>query len=324
MSDRIKKILLYGIAAPMFFLFSVVVGAYWTFPYDHLRDFIVQEAERDGSIQLEIGSLEPSWITGVELEDVAVSTVPEGDAEPQRMQIPHAEARVSLLSLMGGSTAVSYGLELPGNGTIEGEYEASEEATHVVANLDNVRLAAIGPLSSTIGLPVYGTADGEIDMTIGAEAVNTEGTAELTIEDLAFADGETPLEIDGLGAGGGLTLERLELGTLTFRLETERGNGQIETLHAAGEHAELWGTGSLRLAQPFERSSIDMLFRIAFADAYKNSSPRMQGLFALLEVNPQVRPARTPDGAFQWRITGSMGGRIRMVPNGRAPMPEAE
>lgn len=323
MSDRAKKILLYAVAAPLFFLFSLVAGAYWTFPYDHVRDFIVQEVERGGTTQLEIGSLEPSWITGVELEDVVVSTIPEGDAEPQRMEIPHAEARVSILSLLGGSTALTYSAELPGNGTIEGEYEASEEATHVVASIDNVRLAAIGPLSSSIGLPVYGTADGEIDMTIGVEAVNTEGTVELTVEDLALADGETPLVIENLGSQG-LTLERMELGTLTFRLEAERGNGQIETLHAAGEHAELWGTGSLRLAQPFERSSLDILFRIAFADAYKNSSPRLQGLFALLEVNPQVRPARTPTGAFQWRITGSMGGRIRMVPSGRAPMPEAE
>jgi len=323
MSDRLKKILLYAVAAPLFFLFSLVVGAYWTFPYDHVRDFIVQEVERGGTTQLEIGSLEPSWVTGVELEDVTVSTVPEDDSEPQRMVIPHAQARVSLLSLLGGSTALTYSVELPGNGSIEGEYEATEETTHVVASLDNVRLAAIGPLSSSIGLPVYGTAEGEIDMTIGAEAVNTEGTAELTIEDLALADGETPLVIQNMGSQG-LTLERMELGTLTFRLEAERGNGQIEALHAAGEHAELWGTGSLRLAQPFERSSLDILFRIAFADAYKNSSPRMQGLFALLEVNPQVRPARTPNGAFQWRITGSMGGRIRMVPSGRAPMPEAE
>ncbi len=322
MNERVKTGLLYGVAAPAFFLFSVVAGAYWTFPYDHVRDFIVQEAERGGTMHLEIESLEPSWLTGVELENVRVSSVPEGAEDPVVMEIPRVTARVSLLALLSGTTEVSYDAELAGNGSIEGSYAQGAETTHLVAALDNVRLASIAPLATAIGIPIAGTMDGTIDLTIGTEAVNTEGTIELEIEDLAIADGETPIEIEGLGAG--LTLERMQLGTLTFRFESERGNGTIETLHAAGEHAELWGTGSLRLAQPFDRSTIDMLFRIQFADAYKTSSPRMEGLFALLEVNPQVRPARTPNGGFQWRVTGALGGRVRMLPSGRVPMPEAD
>ncbi len=321
MSNRLKSILVYGVAAPLFFLFSVVAGAYLTFPYDHLRDFIVQEAERGGTIHLEIESLEPSWVTGVELENLTLSNVPEGDEEPTTTTIPHAEARVSLLALMGGTTEVSFETQLAGNGSIVGELAQDDESMHIEATLDNVHLAGL-PIASTIGVPIAGRADGEIDLTIGAEAVNTEGTVHLTIENLAIADGQTPIEIEGLGAG--LTLERMDLGTLTFDLDTERGTGSIEELHASGEHAELWGTGSIRLARDFDRSSVDLMFRIAFLDAYKTSSPRMEGLFALLEVNPQVRPARTPNGAFQWRVTGSMGGRIRMVPSGNAPMPEAD
>ena len=45
-----------------------------------------------------------------------------------------------------------------------------------------------------------------------------------------------------------------------------------------------------------------------------------EGLFALLEMNPQVRPARTPGGALQWRIQGNFAGRVRMVPSGRVNM----
>lgn len=322
MKDRTKKILLYGVAAPLFFLFSVVFGAYLTFPYDHVRDFIVQEAERDGSTQLQIESLEPSWFTGVELEGVTISNVPEGDEDPAELVIPRAEARVSLLALMGGTTEVSFDSELDGGGSITGVYAMDEEATHIEAHIERVDLSRIGPLSTAIGLPIQGMAQGDVDLTIGAEAVNTEGTASVTIRNLSIGDGQTPLEIEGLGAG--LTLERLNLGTLVFRMDTERGTSTIEELHADGEHAELWGTGSLRLSQQLERSSMDMLFRMNFKDAYRTSSPRMEGLFALLEGNPQVRPARTPQGMFQWRVSGSFGGRIRMIPSGRAPMPEAE
>ena len=320
--ERAQKVLVYGVVAPLFFLFSVVFGAYLTFPYDHLRDFIVQEVERGGTTQLQITSISPSWFTGVELEGVTLSSVAEGGEPAPELGIPPAEARVSLISLMGGTTEVSFDTEIDGGGSIEGVFAMDEASTRLEAHLERVDLRRVGPLHHSIGLPLAGIAEGAVDLTIGAEAVSTEGTANLTIRNLALGDGQTPLEIEGLGAG--LTLERLNLGTLTFRMETERGTSTIEELHADGEHAELWGTGSLRLAQDLERSSIDMLFRMNFKEPYRTSSPRMEGLFALLEVNPAVRPARTPTGAFQWRVSGSFGGRIRMIPSGRAPMPEAD
>lgn len=323
MSDRLKKNLLWGVACPLFTIFSIVFGIYWTFPYDHLRDFIVQEAERGGGLQLEITSLEPSWLTGVHAEGVSVAMIDEDDEGPaSEVVIREADARVSLLSLMGGTTDVSFDLEMDGGGTIEGNFAESEEQTHIDAHIERVDLRRVGPLRSAIGLPLFGRLGGDIDLNIGAEAVNTEGTVNLEVQNAALADGQTPLEIPGLGTG--LTLERLNLGTLQFEMETERGNGSIETMHADGEHAELWGSGSIRLARPLSRSSIDMLFRINFEDAYKTSTPRMEGLFALLEMNPQVRPARTPGGALQWRIQGSFAGRVRMVPSGRVPMPSVD
>lgn len=323
MSDRLKNILLYGAAYPLFFLFSLVVGAYFTFPYDHVRDYIVQEAERGGTMQLEITSLEPDWFTGVELEGVRFATVPDDpSAQPAELVVPKANARISLLSLLGGTTEVSFDAEMDGGGTIEGSFAEDEEMLHVDATLASVDLRRVGPIRDAVGLPVAGRAEGTLDFTIGREAADTSGEANLTIRNLSLGDGRTPLAIEGLGPG--LTLERLNVGTLQLRMDTERGTTRVERLHADGEHAALWGTGSLRLAQPLRSSSVDMLFRIQFKDAYRTSSPRMEGLFALLEINPQVRPARTPDGGFQWRIQGSFGGRVRMVPSGRVPMPEAD
>ena len=324
MSDRLKKILFYAVACPLFFLFSLVVGAYLTFPYDHVRDFIVQEAERGGSMQLEIVSLEPDWVTGVEAQGVRVATVPDDpSAEAPELLIREAHARVGLFSLLGGDTDVDYALELDGGGTIEGNYAQTEESLHVSADIQRVDLRRVGLIRDAVGLPMTGQLQGNLDVTIGAEAANTEGSADLTIRALSVADGETALQIDGLGSSG-LTLEQMNLGTLRLRAEVERGAARIEELHADGEHAEIWGTGSVRLVQPLQLSSVDMLFRIDFKEPYRTSSPRMEGLFALLEVNPQIRPARTPNGAFQWRIQGSFGGRMRMVTSGRAPIPEAE
>lgn len=322
MNDRVKKLLLYVVAYPAFFVVSLVLGAYWTFPYDHLRDFIVQEAERSGTMHLEIASMRPSWLTGVELEGVRFAQVSrEAPSEnPAELVISQAEARISLLSLLTGTTDVTFDAMFDGGGHIEGELADSEESTHIQAQLENVDLRRIGPLRDAVGLPVAGRASGDIDLTVAREAANTNGTTQLTIRGLAVGDGHTPLVVEGLGAGG-VTLERMNLGTLQLRMNTERGVGTIQRLHADGEHAELNGTGSIRFTQPLRMSSLELLLRVKFKDAYRNSSPRMSALFGLLEMSPQARPARTPDGALQWRLQGAFGTRVRMTPSGRVPMP---
>src|SRR5690606_3087896 len=99
---------------------------------------------------------------------------------------------------------------------------------------------------------------------------NTTGSVELTINGLSVGDGETPLVIQGLGSG--LTLERMNLGTLQLRMQVERGVGTIQRLRANGEHAELWGSGTMRFVQPLRGSSMDLLVRIKFKDAYRESS----------------------------------------------------
>ncbi len=320
MPERLKKILLYALAYPAFFLLSLVLGAYWTFPYDHVRDYLVQEAERSGDTHLEIASLSPSWLTGIEVEGVRygpASSDPSSHAD--ELSIPHAEARISLLSLLGGTKDVTYDVTFDGGGHVEGELEESEESTHIVAHLENVDLRRIGPLRGAIGLPIAGRANGDVDLTVAREAANTSGTADLTIRGVSLGDGHTPLAIQALGSGG-LTLERMNLGTLQFRMRAERGVGTIQRLQADGEHAQLWGNGSIRLTQPLRMSSLNMLVRVKFKDAYRNSSPRMQGLFSLLELSPQVRPARTPDGALQWSLQGAFASHIRMVPSGRTRM----
>ncbi len=54
---------------------------------------------------------------------------------------------------------------------------------------------------------------------------------------------------------------------------------------------------------------MDLLLRVAFTERYKEKSEHTTRLFAAMELAPQVRPARTDDGALQYRVTGSFGGR---------------
>ena len=65
---QLRDYALRGWAYACFFVAAFVLSAYLTFPYDHLRDFIVAKVEQSGkgnadSVRLEIVSLRPSFLT---------------------------------------------------------------------------------------------------------------------------------------------------------------------------------------------------------------------------------------------------------------------
>jgi type II secretion system protein N len=323
-----KRILRYA-GYTAFWFFCFVIFAYWTFPYDRVKDFIIQEVERPmgpgerripSGVQLSIDELSPSFITGVDLEGVTYTQLPEEpDGEPTEVEIEEATVRVSLLSLLTGGLGVSYDLSI-GGGNIEGEFEQSDTSQHVVAQMSEVDLSKLGVIRGLIGLPVTGKLEGNVDITVAEEAEQTAGSLAVTIEDLQIGDGEAKFPVGGMSEG--LTIERIEAGNLTLELEVEEGVAELKEFSSDGPDLALAASGNIRLAQPFERSRMDLLLRVAFTDRYKEKSDLTTRLFAALELAPQVRPARTDDGALQYRVTGAFGGRGPATrPAGREPPP---
>jgi type II secretion system protein N len=326
MTTRQKVVL--GIGGALLFLFSFVLFAYWTFPYDRARDFVIQEIEspagpdgqrRASGVRVEIGSMDPSWVTGVDLTAVRISTTPEDPTDtPIEMFIDEASARISLLSLLGGTTAVSYDAKLAG-GTIEGEFADGSDSTHLAATIQGVNVRQVGVFRSLVGLPVVGTLGGTVDLTVANEAAQTQGTADLTIRGLAIGDGRAKLQIEGMRDG--FTVDRINAGNLQLRLNVQAGNARIERLAADGPHVELEGSGSIRLVRPVEMSRLDLMMRVKIKDEYRNQSDRTRALFSLMDFQPRLRAARAPDGALQYRLQGTFAGRITTSPAGRAPRP---
>jgi type II secretion system protein N len=156
-------------------------------------------------------------------------------------------------------------------------------------------------------------------MTLAQEVRDTQGEIDLTVVDLKLGDGRAKLALPGMGDG--LTIEQVQMGDLEFRVRAENGVAQVERLHAHGEDAEFDGSGSLQLLRPMRRSRLDLLVRLNFLDAYKEKSDRTRALFSLLELNPRVQPARTSDGALQYRIAGALGSNLDATAAGRSPAP---
>lgn len=319
-----------------FFVFSFVAFVYLTFPYDRVRDFVVHQVELAmPGAELEIVSLEPAWLTGIEAQGVRLRLPADPAADPPRpsgaegearrpprpsVTLPYLYARASILSYLLGTTEVVFEVEVDGGGTIEGVVSDDGAQSHVTAHLENVDLRRVGIIRHYAGFSVAGVVSGDVDLTVAEEADATDGTIVLSIADASLGDEQFQVPLPGMGSG--LQLTRIDTGTLNLRVTVEDGQGRVEQLAGDGDDVVLRGTGTVRLVRPFRQSSIDLLVRAAIQPAYLQRNPVAQGALELAGSNPLVAPYRAPDGAFQVRLQGTLGGRVTALAAGSATIPQ--
>jgi type II secretion system protein N len=183
-----------------------------------------------------------------------------------------------------------------------------------------VDLRRIGVIRHYAGFSIAGVVTGDVDLTVAEEADATDGSIVLTIADSSLGDEQFQVPLPGLGSG--LQLTRVESGTLNLRITVEDGQGRVEQLAGDGSDVVLRGTGTVRLVRPFRQSSLDLLVRAAIQPAYLQRNPAVQGALELAGSNPLVAPYRAPDGAFQVRLQGTLGGRLTALAAGSATIPQ--
>ncbi|MDH5492714.1 MAG: type II secretion system protein GspN, partial [Myxococcales bacterium] len=220
------------IGSASYFLFFFLLFAYLTFPYDRLRDWIIEQVEYSegpggtripSGYELEIVSLEPSWFTGIEAHGVRLVKAAEGPEErPLDVTFEELHARVSVLPLLIGDIALSFGGRV-GGGEVDGEFEASGEALALRAKIAHVHLRRIPILRILVGLPFSGQVDGEVDLAIEEDRSQSEGTLGLRIAELEVGDGSAKFALDGMRDG--LTIEKFAAGDLELEIALEEGIG---------------------------------------------------------------------------------------------------
>jgi type II secretion system protein N len=324
-----RKIILW-IGYVVFFVVCFLLFAYWSFPWDRVKALIVQEVERPmgprgrepSGWEIEIVDLSPSWLTGVDLTGVRLTKLPETPGEPPvSVTFEEVHARVSLLSLLSGETDVGFEAVVAG-GEMEGDFAVSEELLELDAEIRHVNLRQLAILRSYAGLPIGGVVDGEVELHIPAEMNQATGRVEAEIDGLTLGARGSKLRIPDIPLmREGLTIEPIQAGDLDLAVVIEAGNGRIERLRANGRDAALTADGTLTLARPFELSRLSTLLRITFTEGYKRKNEVTERLFLAMEAVPEVRAAKTTDGAYQFRLSGSFRGPMRFVGAGRSPPP---
>lgn len=320
---KLDRAMLGPVGYVVFFLACFFAFAYWTFPYERMRDFVAQEVGRRWRApapgvpgpQLAIGSIGPAWLFGFEVGDLHVSQAPlQPGRLPVELTIDALEVHPGVWSLVTGKPKADFEVVV-GDGTLEGSYaQRGDAGWKVEAELDHFDLGRLG-IGGTLGVPFSGSATGTIAIEAGERATEDEGDIRLKIEKLVLGDGKSKVPIPGMATG--LTVDPIDAGTLTLEIAIRQGVASIERLETDGKDVELKASGAFRPVRPLDRVRLDVTLEIGFSDAYKSRNDRTRALFDLLGTQPLVKRATTADGKIRLRVSGPPD-RLRSRPAGGA------
>jgi type II secretion system protein N len=253
-------------------------------------------------------------LTGLSFEDLRVIMPAEEDGAPP-LDIVFDELTVgtSLFSMLSDTKSYSFDAEL-GGGDIGGDVELGAETLELDVEIDDIDLEALPGLRAFTKVPITGTLNGEVALLMPSEPSESSGNIELTIEGLNVGDGESKIDIPGWG---GLTLDRADVGDLTFIATIEDGVAEIERAEAHGKDLELDALGRVGLLRPLKRSELNVMIRVKIQDAYKERSAKVATMLELASTG--LKAAQTADGAVQYMVAGPIGGRMRPRAAGRLP-----
>lgn len=348
LTPRMKKLIPW-IGYPIAYLFFFVCFAYWTFPYEKLKQKIIvgYAASQQGSPEpkrMQIGDVTWSWrFPGVVLKDVRLigpkppaapdkppaldkSPGPDKKAKPRTViNIDEAYAGLSVLPLIAGARNVIFEVEGFGGG-LSGEFETSPAATELSVQFDGVDPGQLPGLADALQLPLTGSLSGTVDVVLpeGKYAL-ADGEADLQAEELEVGDGVSKIR-------GMLALPTIRAGDLSIVATATQGRVKLERFDSEGPDLEVKAAGKLRLREPFALSSVEQIdLSFKFTDAYRDKDDVTRSLLGkpgtkqkgVIDLDPKVRRAKAPDGTYYWKASGRFA-TLNFAPSKPAPTPRAK
>lgn len=319
MKPRLKRWIVW-LGYPILYLVLLGMFARCTFPYERVRDRLVAEfntKQASAGMRIEISEMSGYWLSGIEAEGVKVTRTSAAapgatqtgaeDQKPHVTLIDHVYGSVSLLKLLFGTMAGSFGMEMQ-SGEVEGSFSSSGDSQSLELTLDKVNVGDLPMLSDMAGLPLKGTVDGRLEVELPEKkASKAEGTIELNMSGISAGDGKAKiLKV--------IALPELKVGDVKFSATITDGRLKVDSMSAKGADFEMLLDGSIRLRDPVTLSMFDLGLEFRFKDAYKNKSDITRGLFGtpgaavpgLFEMDEKVRRSKREDGFYGWRVVGTM------------------
>jgi len=315
----LRPVLLRAVGYPLFFSLFFLVFLYVTFPYDRLKEVIIAQLEAPrttpsgrslpSGLEVTIGSLGPTVLPGLRARDVRVTFLPTAPGgRPTFMRIDEAVVHVSLFALLVKRLDLSFDIEGMG-GEVEGDASysfATEPAPGLRAleiEVENVAAGEVGPLVQAVGLPLGGTLNGKVELSIpDGQVAQAEGKVELTCARLTVGDGRAQYQIPQFG---GVTIAEIRAGDLSFNVDIRRGVATLQRVAAQSNEFALQMDGRIGLRPNLAESAMDLGVRFRLTDAYRNKNEQAGRILTVMDMVPDLQRARRPDGMLGFRCTGT-------------------
>lgn len=280
----------------LFFLAAYLICLYLTFPWDSVKDRVLQQLSQQSGQTIIADSLTPNWFTGFRAKNLQISNGP--DAEPIVFESVYARARIMDFAFGG------YGgyLNLPlGQGTVHAQ--ASGNASNVQTDIaaDEVELALVPPLKTAAGVNLSGLVVLDSSVNLGLQdPTTTEGEVALNIADLEIHQGSKlgkfPLPFS------------LALGSIDWLIPIQAGKVIAKNLKVRGPDVEADIDGEIILSNPLPRSQLSLIVK------FKPTPALLQREKLLGALLGNIQRYKGPDGFYKYRITGTIK-RPRMSPS---------
>ncbi len=254
------------------------------------------------------------------------------------LEIDRLSVRYSPMAALSGKLGVCFDMRIF-DGSISGCYvdgsrsflgkprtlDAGEDGptSSIRVKVRDIDLTRIDRIQSTTGLPFFGTAEADLDLTYEAGRPQTvEGGAEITIDDLRI--GEPGGKVDLSRAGGGalsgeISFEPIDVGDLEVVLVGKEGKLVVEKLESKSQHIEIRGAGDMTMREPMLRSGLNIYVMFKFLPAYIDRSAMNKTIFSALDRIPQMRKAKRPDGYFGFLLKGDLRSGPKPLPSRSGP-----
>ena len=277
----------------LLFIFSFLFFLYWTFPYDVLKDRMINTAAQQlgSDYDVRIGDFSPSFFTGASLKQVKILKH-EGDNVKTLWSAAKVKIRASIGSILFGKTNVKFSAKNQ-KSSISGNFKKTDEGFNFAGSFSNFNIGDLGFLDN---VKLTSAIDGDIKLNINKrQMLQSSGAADLELSDIKLAAGDL-----NLGEGFSFNIPELFLSKgsgSVLQFELSKGAVRIKQLKLAD--------GDLKL---------DVSGDIFISSIFKNYRMNLKGTFSVTPKMEQAMPflfmvekQRQPDGTYPISITGRIG-----------------
>lgn len=275
-------------------LFSFILFLYLTFPFDVLKDRLLDSVEKGlkGGYEITVNSVSPRLIAGVTLKGVKIIERGEGESVPM-WEADKIKLNVSLFSLMFGSTKIKFDV-ISGGGSVAGKLTLDKARVQVGVELDEFNLGTFVYLASKYGINLKSKIDGDADLNIdSSQVIRSSGTVNIQPNSIKFMASKFKA-----GAMGDIDLPEMVIGGGKSLISAEINKGAIKINSFKLEEGDL----NIDLAGSVYLSSKASNYRLNLSGTFGFSEKVGQALPFLFIIEKQ----KNESGTFPLTIAGRL------------------